>query len=98
MSDEGLAAQIEVRLREVILTLVSDRGLEKSICPSEAARRVGAELCNGKWRMLMPLVRELAIELASDEKIVILQKGSEIPLDSIRGPIRLRLAQPTSAD
>lgn len=72
------------RLAATIRTLLRSRD-GATICPSEAARVVGAE----EWRDLMDLAREVASELAEAGVIVITQKGEEVDLGSVRGPVRL---------
>lgn len=74
-----------------IMTLVEARGLDKSICPSEAARAL-----QPRWQSLMSAVRKVAIALAVAGRIDILRKGRPVtlgttPADDIRGVIRLRL-------
>lgn len=80
MSDEDL--------RQAILTLAHDRGVSRSFCPSDVARRVA-----GDWRPLMPEVRRVAAALQAEGWVQATQK--EMPVDPLaaRGPIRLRLAQ-----
>ncbi|MCU0708010.1 MAG: DUF3253 domain-containing protein [Pirellula sp.] len=75
---------------EILRLLMSLKGGE-SICPSDAARAFGS-----KWRQYMPTVREVAANMARDEQIEVIQRGETIDVDdrdieSIRGPIRLRL-------
>jgi hypothetical protein len=72
---------------EAILQLVDARGVEKSICPSEAAR-----LLAPNWQSRMKEVRAAAVRLALARKIDILRKGRVVEnLDALRGVIRLRL-------
>lgn len=78
----------EPAIREAILALVAERGAEKSICPSEAARALDAE----GWRSLMTRVRREAVHLAQEGRIEILRKGKPVdPGAEIRGVIRLRI-------
>lgn len=65
----------------------------ESICPSDAARSFGA-----KWREMMPAVREVAADLVRDGAIEVIQQGQVVDIEernieSIKGPIRLRLAK-----
>ncbi len=70
-----------------ILTMVEERGPDKSICPSEAARRLaGASL---GWRTLMPLVHAVSLELAREGRVRLLQNGREANLATLKGPYRL---------
>lgn len=72
------------RLEATIRALLRSRD-GTTICPSEAARVVGGD----NWRDLMDLSREVAGELATAGVVVITQKGKEIDLDSVSGPVRL---------
>jgi hypothetical protein len=71
---------------EAILTLVAARGVEKSICPTEAARA----LDEGAWRRRLPEVRRAAIALAKAGRIAILRKGKPANPDDFKGVYRLR--------
>jgi hypothetical protein len=59
----------------------------RSICPSDAARVIGGE----QWRQVMPLVREVAAELARDGRVQVTQKGAPVDLDGWTGPVRITL-------
>jgi hypothetical protein len=76
----------ESEVRDEILRLLLLVGREASICPSEVARSLRPH-----WRQWMPLVREIAAELVRDEEIEVLQKGEVVDIETVRGPIRLRL-------
>lgn len=76
-------------ISSAILTTVSERGADKSTCPSEVARMLFAD----NWRGQMEQVRNVAIDLAKQGKILITQKGLPINLGSIKGPIRIRIKQ-----
>jgi hypothetical protein len=76
-------------LDDVILRLVRQRGVGKSICPSEAARAWAPH----DWRAAMPLVRAAACALADAGLIVITQKGRIVDGRAARGPIRLALPE-----
>ncbi len=75
------------RLRETILALARQRGPDKTICPSDAARAIGGDT----WRDLMDDAREIARDLARDGDVEISQKGQVLDPDATwRGPIRIR--------
>ncbi len=74
------------RVEAEIVRLVTERGAEKSICPSEVARALDPE-----WRSLMTAVRRAAMRLAAAGRIDILRKGKPVALEDVRGVIRLRL-------
>ena len=69
-----------------LLHLATERGPEKSLCPTDVARAVSAE----NWRPLLGAVRKVAADLARQGKIEILRKGKPINPDEMRGVIRLR--------
>jgi len=69
-----------------LLHLATERGPEKSLCPTDVARAVSAE----NWRPLLGAVRKVAADLARQGKIEILRKGKPINPDDMRGVIRLR--------
>lgn len=78
-------------VKNEILRLLMCLKSGESICPSDAARAFGT-----KWRQHMPLVRDVVADMFRDELIEVTQQGAIIDLDersieSIKGPIRLRL-------
>ncbi len=74
-------------LRRAILSLARERGPDKSICPSDAARAIGGE----RWRELMEPARDIARDLARDGVVEISQRGTVLDPDAgWRGPIRIR--------
>ena len=77
-SDEEIA--------RALMALAYARGVGKSFCPSEAARRLSED-----WRPLMARVRRVAIELP----LIASQKGQAVDICSARGPIRLSLDRTT---
>lgn len=84
----------EARIESTTLALVTRRGHESSICPSDVARVVESP----DWRKTMPIVRAVASGLAAAGRIQIMQRGEVVTsLNDIRGPIRLR-AVPHQAD
>ncbi len=74
-------------IRDVILALLHERGVGKSICPSEAARALDAD----GWRTLMEAVRNEAASMARRGELIITQGDAVLEPDALRGPIRLRL-------
>lgn len=84
-------ATIDRRCQEVILALLGERGPKRSICPSEAARRVAQET-GTDWRTLMPAIRAAADRLQSAGALEITQGERALAAaTNARGPIRLRL-------
>lgn len=83
MDEAGREDEVET----AILSLVEARGPEKSICPTEAARVLSPEGWHGKLK----LVRETAIRMAKEGRLLVLRKGKKVDdLGDVRGVIRLR--------
>lgn len=78
------------KLKSVIISLTKNRGADKTICPSEAAR----DFADGdNWRQYMDPVRQATIELNGKNIIQIEQDGARLDVtkaQQIKGPIRLR--------
>ena len=80
----------DAAIQTCLLTLVRDRGPNKTICPSEVARTLGGD----DWRALMPRVRSVGVTLVNAGDIVVTQKGQVIDPQTAKGPIRYRLKPP----
>jgi hypothetical protein len=76
---------------QTILRLVTERGLDKSICPTEAARSLAGAPADDSWRKFLHPVRLAAQRLAKAGLIEILRKGRPVAPEDARGVIRLRL-------
>ena len=70
-----------------ILTVATQRGTEKSTCPSEIARILFPE----DWREHMKDVVDVAIDLHHQGKVAITHKGVPIDVNHIKGPIRIKI-------
>jgi hypothetical protein len=77
-------------LEDMILSLVTARGPEKTICPSEVARALGGDHPDG-WGPLMQPLRRVAVRLAREGRLVITRKGRIVDPDDFRGVYRLGL-------
>ncbi|WP_380069776.1 DUF3253 domain-containing protein [Dankookia sp. GCM10030260] len=75
-----------------ILRQASARGADKSICPSEVARALAGGN-EAAWRPLMGKVRQAAITLVGEGRLEILRKGKPVPVEAVRGVIRLRVPE-----
>jgi hypothetical protein len=75
-------------LADTILSLVRQRGPDKTICPSEAARAVGGPAPDG-WGPLMQPIRRVAVALAKEGRLVILRKGRIVDPEDFKGVYRL---------
>ncbi len=78
-------------LEAAILELLAERGPEKTICPSEAAKLVGGKECRRDWEGLMEPARAAARRLVAQGRIVVTQGGKVVDAASAKGPIRLKL-------
>ena len=78
-------------IERVMLRLLEERGEGKTICPSEAARAVAGSEERAKWEPLMSAVREVAVRMVEEGKIVVTQKGRVVDGATAKGAIRFRL-------
>jgi len=76
-------------IADKILFMSSQRGPNKTICPSDVAR----EMFPGDWRKHMEEIRMEAIILNNDGKVLITQKGINIDTNHIKGPIRIKIVK-----
>jgi hypothetical protein len=84
-------------LREAMLALASERGAAKAVDPMEVAIRVAGK-DEKLWRRLMKPIREEAIRLALDRRIIVLRKGKPADPEAIRGIWRFRLREAGEPD
>ena len=78
-------------LEAAILELLAERGRDKTICPSEAAKAVGGKGERRDWEGLMEPARAAARRLVAEGKIVITQGGKGVDPSTAKGAIRLKL-------
>ncbi|ACB81341.1 MULTISPECIES: DUF3253 domain-containing protein [Methylorubrum] len=84
----------EAAIEETMLRLVSERGADKTCCPSEVARALGGPHPDG-WSPLMQPVRRVAVRLTKAGRVQILRKGKPVAdPDDFRGIYRLSLPRP----
>ncbi|NNM72903.1 DUF3253 domain-containing protein [Enterovirga aerilata] len=76
------------RIEETILALVAERGPGRTICPSEAARAIAGDHPD-QWSRLMGPVRQVAVRLMKQGRIVIRRKGRPVDPDDFRGVYRI---------
>ncbi|RDI61086.1 DUF3253 domain-containing protein [Microvirga subterranea] len=77
-------------IETAMLALVTERGAGKNLDPTEVARVVGGDKPD-EWGPLMGLVRQVAVRLMKQGRIVILRKGRPADPDDFRGIYRLTL-------
>ncbi len=78
---------LQDKARAAILDLVTARGAGKTICPSEAARRIDPE----NWRPHLSLIREVAAQLTDEGRLQVFRKGKPVDIRAVKGVIRLGL-------
>ena len=81
----------DAALEAAILELLAERGRDKTICPSEAAKVVGGNDVRRDWEGLMEPARMAARRLVDAGRIVITQGGKVVDGSTAKGPIRLKL-------
>ncbi|MEM1379319.1 MAG: DUF3253 domain-containing protein [Pseudomonadota bacterium] len=74
--------------RDAILEVLGERAPGKSICPSEAARRL---VSDDTWRPLMGAVRDAGRALAAEGLIEVTKKGKPVDPEVVKGVIRYRM-------
>jgi len=83
---------VDQELEAAIESLLDERSAAATICPSEAARRVGGDEAED-WRPLMEPARQAARRLVAAGAVEITQKGRVVDPSTAKGPIRIRRAQ-----
>lgn len=80
---------------DVILALCRDRGSDKTICPTEAAKEAArlAGRDDLAWRGLLTAVRQAAVRLATAGRIAIYRKGKPVDPHDFRGVYRLGMTR-----
>jgi hypothetical protein len=81
---------VDAELEGAILALLAERGRDKTICPSEAARLVGGKDTRRDWEGLMEPARAAARRLVAAGRIVITQGGRVVDPSTAKGAIRLK--------
>jgi hypothetical protein len=85
---------VDHELERSIRDLLAARARGATICPSEAARAVGAlrGLDEAGWRALMEPARSAARRLVAAGEVEVVQRGAVVDPSTARGPIRIRAA------
>ncbi|CAN5658370.1 hypothetical protein BH11ACT8_BH11ACT8_22700 [soil metagenome] len=77
---------VDADLEAAITDLLAARARDATICPSEAAKRVGGD----DWRGLMEPARRAARRLVEAGEVEITQAGHVVDPSTAKGPIRIR--------
>ncbi len=86
------SASHDAALEAAILDLIADRGPEKTICPSDAARMVAGDHPD-HWGPLMQPARRIAVRLMKQGRVVITRKGRVVDPDDFKGVYRIGLTR-----
>tara|TARA_B100000674_G_scaffold83427_1_gene57797 strand:+ start:2023 stop:2403 length:381 start_codon:yes stop_codon:yes gene_type:complete len=73
-------------LRQRVIDMATQRGVEKTICPSEIAKSFGSY-----WRDLMPRVHQVADQLCAEGKLTFEKGGVSYGQHRPSGHYRLRI-------
>ena len=79
-------SSVDQELESAIVDCLRQRGRHKTICPSEAARKVRPD----RWRELMEQTRCAARRMAAEGRLEFIQGGRVVDPSHARGAIRLR--------
>ena len=79
-------SKVDSDLEAAITDLLAARSRTSTICPSEAARKVGGD----DWRDLMEPARRAARRLVDAGEVEITQAGHVVDPSTAKGPIRIR--------
>lgn len=85
----GKVTATDKALEQAILDLLGSRAASATICPSEAARRVGGD----DWRDLLEAARQAGRRLAAGHLVEFTQQGRVVDPSTAKGPVRLRLVR-----
>lgn len=87
--------ELDQALEDRILQLLADRDPGKTICPSDVARSLHADLRQSDpdgWRALMQPTRDAAARLVAAGEVVVTRAGEVVDVREARGPVRIRRA------
>ena len=77
------------RIDAALRALLRSREPGRSICPSDIARIVGGTT----WRLLLPVVRDRAVQMAEDAELEIVRRGRVVKTNATEGVLRYRLTR-----
>jgi len=84
-------------LSQTILSMLSERGPGKTICPSEVARAIAGS-DEKQWRLLMKPIRAEAVRLAHEGQLTVRRKGKIVDPDDFKGIYRIGHAGEAATD
>lgn len=78
------------QIRDVLLLMAAESPSGKPIGPDAVARAIAGK-DEKVWRRMMKPIKEEAVRLAKDGKVILLRKGKPVDPDRVRGLYRIRL-------
>lgn len=78
------------QIRDVLLLMAAESPSGKPIGPDAIARAIAGK-DEKVWRRLMKPIKDEAVRLAKDGKVILVRKGKPVDPDRIRGLYRIRL-------
>lgn len=78
------------QIRDVLLLMAVESPAGKSIGPDAVARAIAGK-DEKVWRRLMKPIKDEAVRLAKDGKVILVRKGKPVDPDRVRGLYRIRL-------
>lgn len=78
-------------IESLVLRLARERGVGKTICPTEAAKAVATARGEEDWNARLPAVRAAAVRLAKRGDVAVYRKGKPVDPDDFKGVYRIGL-------
>lgn len=80
------------QIRDVLLLMAVESPSGKPIGPDAVARAIAGK-DEKVWRRLMKPIKDEAVRLAKDGKVILVRKGKPVDPDRVRGLYRIRLRE-----
>lgn len=79
-------------IEDLVFRLASERGVGKTICPTDAARAVAEQRgAPDEWHGKLNGVKDAAVRLAKRGRLAIYRKGKPVDPDDFKGVYRIGL-------
>ena len=88
MENQSVARPGSPEIEAVLLRLIAERGVGKTLDPTEVARELAGPHPDG-WGPLMQPIRRVAVALAEQSRVVITRKGKPVDPRDFKGVYRL---------
>lgn len=88
MENQSVTRPDSHAIEAALMRLVGERGPDKTVDPTEAARALGGDHPD-QWGPLMQPIRRVAVALAEAGRVVILRKGKPVDPRDFKGVYRL---------